>query len=102
MGQRRHGILGAWAHRLLRESEGSQTLEAALFAGAVLAVSALAFSATTGSTSRALARAASVFEASGLPRGECAAAGRDGRLETGGADSELGVRLLTLPAAQPR
>lgn len=55
------GFLRGPARRLRRETAGTQTFEAALFAGAVLAASVFAFSATGGSMGRVIGRMTAVF-----------------------------------------
>jgi hypothetical protein len=74
----RAGPVRHFAGRLLRETGAANTLEAALFAGAVVAVSALAFSATTGSVSRALARVGGLLGASAPSACERAGCGLPG------------------------
>jgi hypothetical protein len=55
-------FLRALARRLPRETDGAHLLESALFAAAVVAVSALAFGSTTGAMGRACARITGAFE----------------------------------------
>jgi len=73
MWKRHLDSLRGLAIRLLRETGAANTIEAAVFAAAVVAVSALAFSATTGSTSRAYARLAVAFSSGGQPQCDPAA-----------------------------
>jgi hypothetical protein len=67
--------------RLLREADGTHHLEMAVFAGVVVLVSAIAFSATGGAVHRALERVSGVIAVaagtlcdatrpSGLPQGD--------------------------------
>jgi hypothetical protein len=84
------------AIRLLRDTGAANTIEAALFAAAVVAVSALAFSATTGSTSRAYTRLAVAFGSGGQP--QCDPAASSG-CETGWTQPSAGEPARTIRAS---